>query len=85
VSEAEKLCLQHADLAGRLAAVVEWFVAHDGACLRDNPAVLALACETLAEAIALREDGSADVAEFVAARRESIGRGARRATGRFRL
>lgn len=46
---AERACLEYCELAGKLAAFVEWIVARDGECLGDHPHQLAYA-KTVLEA-----------------------------------
>lgn len=46
----EELALEYVALCGRLAAIVEWCVKHDGETLADNPKQLAYAKEVLADA-----------------------------------
>jgi len=50
----EKVALEYVELAGRLAAVVEWCVTNEGETLGDNPQQHAYAKRVLAEAKAKR-------------------------------
>jgi hypothetical protein len=50
LEEAERLALEYVELAGELAAAVEWCVSHSGETLGDNPRQLAYARKVLAKA-----------------------------------
>jgi hypothetical protein len=45
------------EIAGKLAAIVEWITERDGECLADNPHQLKMARQYLAEARRLRDHG----------------------------
>lgn len=52
---ADRTCLEYCELAGELAAVVEWIVARSGDCLGDHHQQLAYAKRVLAKAKAKRD------------------------------
>lgn len=49
MKNAEAVALNLARLCGRLSAVVEWCIEHDGECLGDHPKQLAYAREVLSD------------------------------------
>lgn len=52
---AEHTCLEYCEIAGEMAAVLDWIVARAGECLGDHPKQLAYAERVLAKARAKRE------------------------------
>lgn len=52
---AERECLEYCEIAGELAAVLEWIVARNGECLGDHPHQLAYAERVLKKAKGKRE------------------------------